>query len=190
MATGALDANGIWQYGEDDSEPTFSGLLNKGMDSVSDVIGTLNSTGRIVNTVSSTRNSIFTMSSTTYQDVPSVSATITPKSSTNKILIRVTGLATIGGTHSVTFRLLRNTTPIGLNSGGTHSAVVYTNSNGTNTGFALDFLDSPASMSSTTYKLQIASSAAGAIVGVGGYTANTVAAVGSITSITVMEVVA
>ena len=29
MATGALDANGIWQYGEDDSETTFSGLLNK-----------------------------------------------------------------------------------------------------------------------------------------------------------------
>ena len=29
MATGALDANGIWQYGEDDSEPTFSGMLNK-----------------------------------------------------------------------------------------------------------------------------------------------------------------
>lgn len=36
MATGALDANGIWQYGEDDSEPTFSGLLNKLGDSVSD----------------------------------------------------------------------------------------------------------------------------------------------------------
>lgn len=29
MATGALDANGIWQYGEDDSEATFSALLNK-----------------------------------------------------------------------------------------------------------------------------------------------------------------
>lgn len=29
MATGSIDANGIWQYGEDDSEPTFSGLLNK-----------------------------------------------------------------------------------------------------------------------------------------------------------------
>lgn len=36
MATGALDANGIWQYGEDDSETTFSGLLNKLGDSVSD----------------------------------------------------------------------------------------------------------------------------------------------------------
>lgn len=36
MATGSLDANGIWIYGEDDSETTFSGLLNKLGDSVSD----------------------------------------------------------------------------------------------------------------------------------------------------------
>jgi len=42
MATGALDANGIWIYGEDDSEPTFSGLLNKLGDSTSDAIGTIN----------------------------------------------------------------------------------------------------------------------------------------------------
>ena len=38
MATGALDANGIWQYGEDDSEPTFSGLLNKLGESTSDTV--------------------------------------------------------------------------------------------------------------------------------------------------------
>lgn len=38
MATGSLDANGIWIYGEDDSETTFSGLLNKLGDSVSDVV--------------------------------------------------------------------------------------------------------------------------------------------------------
>jgi hypothetical protein len=38
MATGSLDANGIWIYGEDDSEPTFSGLLNKLGDSTSDAI--------------------------------------------------------------------------------------------------------------------------------------------------------
>lgn len=29
MATGAPGTNGVWQYGEDDSETTFSGLLNK-----------------------------------------------------------------------------------------------------------------------------------------------------------------
>lgn len=40
MATGALDANGIWQYGEDDSEITFSALLNKLASSTSTTIGT------------------------------------------------------------------------------------------------------------------------------------------------------
>lgn len=38
MATGALDANGIWQYGEDDSEATASALLNKLASSTSDTI--------------------------------------------------------------------------------------------------------------------------------------------------------
>jgi len=37
MATGGLDANGIWLYGEDDSEPTASALLNKLGNSISDV---------------------------------------------------------------------------------------------------------------------------------------------------------
>ena len=39
MATGSLDANGIWQYGEDDSEATASALLNKLASSTSDEIG-------------------------------------------------------------------------------------------------------------------------------------------------------
>jgi hypothetical protein len=38
MATGALDANGIWQYGEDDSEATASALLNKLASSTSTTI--------------------------------------------------------------------------------------------------------------------------------------------------------
>ena len=41
MATGALDANGIWQYGEDDSETTFSALLNKLGSSTSTEVGEL-----------------------------------------------------------------------------------------------------------------------------------------------------
>lgn len=36
MAFGARDARGIYQFGEDDAESTFSALLNIGMDSVSD----------------------------------------------------------------------------------------------------------------------------------------------------------
>jgi hypothetical protein len=36
MATGAYDANGIWQYGEDDDIALFSDLLNLGQESTSD----------------------------------------------------------------------------------------------------------------------------------------------------------
>lgn len=36
MATGAYDANGIWQYGEDDNIALFSDLLNLGQESTSD----------------------------------------------------------------------------------------------------------------------------------------------------------
>lgn len=39
MATGANDANGIWQYGEDDSNTTFSALLNRLGASTSTAIG-------------------------------------------------------------------------------------------------------------------------------------------------------
>lgn len=43
MATGSLDANGIWIYGEDDSEATFSGLLNKLGTSTSNTVTRLES---------------------------------------------------------------------------------------------------------------------------------------------------
>ena len=39
MAAGALDTNGVWQYGEDDQRDTFSALLNIGQDATSDAIG-------------------------------------------------------------------------------------------------------------------------------------------------------
>jgi len=39
MAIGALDANGIWLYGEDDPASPVSDLLNLGMDSASDAVG-------------------------------------------------------------------------------------------------------------------------------------------------------
>lgn len=38
MATGSLDSNGIWQYGEDDSNATFSALLNRLSTSTSDTV--------------------------------------------------------------------------------------------------------------------------------------------------------
>ena len=40
MATGAPGTNGVWQYGEDDSEATFSALLNKAASTTDAAIGT------------------------------------------------------------------------------------------------------------------------------------------------------
>lgn len=40
MATGAPGTNGVWQYGEDDSEATFSALLNKVASTANTSIGT------------------------------------------------------------------------------------------------------------------------------------------------------
>lgn len=39
MATGAPGTNGVWQYGEDDSETTFSALLNKAASTTDTQIG-------------------------------------------------------------------------------------------------------------------------------------------------------
>jgi len=61
MATGAPGTNGVWQYGEDDSEATFSALLNKAASTTDTQIGAdrarltaLEANGRILNVVSAT----------------------------------------------------------------------------------------------------------------------------------------
>lgn len=54
MATGSLDSNGVWLYGEDDQRDTFSELLNIGMDSVSDAIGLLRGRATALETAGAT----------------------------------------------------------------------------------------------------------------------------------------
>jgi hypothetical protein len=83
MATGALDANGIWIYGEDDSETTFSALLNKLGDSTSDA---LVSPGRIIQTVTATSTTSSSTTSTSFVD-SNLSCSITPKKSTSQLYV-------------------------------------------------------------------------------------------------------
>lgn len=116
MATGALDANGIWQYGEDDSETTFSGLLNKLASSTSDTVtrlegftgytGTLPiANGGTGATVSRTILQVVTDMTTTEVANASISyvttglsVTFTPKRSDSTILIfySLNGIRKIG----------------------------------------------------------------------------------------------
>jgi hypothetical protein len=59
MATGSLDANGIWQYGEDDSNPTFSALLNRLGSSTSTAVGELRLSSPIKVASAAARNAEF-----------------------------------------------------------------------------------------------------------------------------------
>lgn len=183
MATGAADANGIWIYGEDDNESTHSALLNKLGSSTSTQIGVLKQPGRIVQVVSATKIDSFATSSSTPVDVTGLTVTITPKSSSNKVLIRVLAYtAYTNVSYPPALRIVRNGTaiandPIGIPYGATTAG---------GSTVAYEFLDSPASTSALTYKLQISNSASTTVY-VGRYGAGDSRSIGSIVA---MEVTA
>lgn len=85
---GGLDANGIWQYGEDDTEALASDLLNLGMGSVSTAVSGLEPPA-ILQVVSTTKTDTFSASVTTGASVAVTDLTITHTlaSASNKLLI-------------------------------------------------------------------------------------------------------
>jgi len=98
---------------------------------------------------------------TTFTDVTGLSVSITPSSSSNKILVIVTvnsSNQTEGYRNA--FRLVRNSTPIG---GGTavgsrqsaFSNIQYASGGHGQLSHNTNFLDSPSTTSSTTYKVQM-----------------------------------
>jgi hypothetical protein len=122
----------------------------------------LNQTGSILQIVSTTKTDTFSTASTSPVDITGLSLSITPSSTSSKIFI--TGSVCFGETSTVPylmgFLLVRNSTSIciadaaGSRSRWTFGAQgVYSTDN---TVFApLNFLDSPATTSATTYKVQV-----------------------------------
>lgn len=156
MATGALDANGVWIYGEDDSETTFSALLNKLGDSIGDSLK-----GRIKQVVTGSTSTAVSSTSTTLFD-SGLTATITPTSASSIILVMVTQLTRIsfaGSTGSLRrFRIAldRSGTLIwdsSINRYSEFTMATVTNPSRTDI-LNLSFIDSPATTSAITYKTQ------------------------------------
>lgn len=127
-----------------------------------------------------TKNTILTgtveVASQTFGDV--LSLAITPKYSTSKVLVQVSGCLSNSTAGNLTMvHLLRGSTKIAV---GTNSATA--NYNGAafyipsttyvTGGFAINFLDNPATTSATTYKIQIAGFNGTARVGVRGDSIN------------------
>lgn len=157
MATGAPGTNGVWQYGEDDSEATFSALLNKAASTTDTQLGLIKAAlGKILQVKSMTYSTFKTTSSSTFSDT-GLSLAITPKATTSKILVIATH-ATVNkaGTAGVSFQLLRDASVLTLMS----SYAGYTGSTAANYvgNVTAAYLDSPSTTSAITYKTQYCSS--------------------------------
>lgn len=112
----------------------------------------------ILQIVQAYKTNTFSSSTTgSFVDITGLSASITPSRSTSKILVMVT--VVISGTDNSlnTVRILRNSTEIGASTGTDGGFVSVGNDayfRPSNFGFATNFLDSPGTTSSVTYKLQ------------------------------------
>ena len=128
------------------------------------------SSGAVAQVKSTTKTDTFTMSSQTYADITGLSVSITPTSASNKILIiasvNFNGDAGVSGAGA---RLMRGSTAIGI--GDTASSRTPATSGGVQGAdddypgsSSLTFLDSPATTSATTYKVQVRGTGGGAAV--------------------------
>ena len=117
--------------------------------------------GGIVQTKSAFKGDTFTTTSGSFVDVTGLSVSITPQSTSNKMLIfvNICGQGRPGQARNLP-RLVRDSTPIGnsTDAGDRIAAFgqMYQGEDGTNVATnAIMFLDSPATTSATTYKVQI-----------------------------------
>ena len=120
--------------------------------------------GKVLQVQSTTKLDVFTTTSTSFTDITGMSVSITPSSTSSKIFITATGSISIDGTdRNGLLKLVRGSTDIFLAdqsgsqrvraSGGIHTT--HGVSQGTETYSAsVMFLDSPNTISATTYKLQ------------------------------------
>jgi hypothetical protein len=109
--------------------------------------------------ISTTKTDTFSTTSTTFTDLTGLSVSITPKFSTSKILILVTSFMSTNSASGLTvFNLIRNSTNISQPAttpsfNGTAGCYIAISDNVFP--FSISYLDSPATTSATTYKVQI-----------------------------------
>jgi hypothetical protein len=125
------------------------------------------SSGAVVQIKNVFKSDTFSTASTSFVDVTGLSISITPTSASNNILVMVTAnLASDGSSYALFARLMRDSTAIAIgDTAGSRiraTAGAYPNGGLSQTA-AMNFLDSPATTSATTYKLQIMANASGTI---------------------------
>ena len=135
--------------------------------------GAVGITGHVLQVKQGGRTSRVTVGVTTFTDV-GVFATITPKSTSSKILIMLTGvMGNDNASNQTALKLFRNSTEIGSGTGASGGASKNTfmsmlqeaNSGYHFDGFGQNFLDEPSTTSEITYKIQMAGLNGTAVLG-------------------------
>jgi hypothetical protein len=120
----------------------------------------LAATGHVLQVVSSTKTDTFSSVASTFTDVTGLSVSITPTALSSKILVTYNVFAGEFTNQFQMLRLVRNSTPIGIGdaSGSRQQTTTSSWTAGLVNSHSIQsasFLDSPASVSSLTYKIQI-----------------------------------
>ena len=164
------------------------------VDTIATTAGVTNN--RVLQVVSTEKDDQFTTTSTTFVDVTGMSATITPTSSSSKILI-IFSVGLVGNSTGGQFVYLKvNRNPSGLVSIGDQASLrarVSAGNGGTqpysNSSLTITNLDSPSTTSAVTYKIQMRSQSTGtAKFNSRGDDANSTAYGRSSASLTLMEI--
>ena len=152
--------------------------------------------GKVGQVVSTTKTDSFTTTSTSFVDVTGLSVSITPTATSSKVLVIVNmvGSAT-PGVVAMFAVLLRGATQIALGDAAgsrTQTSGFLQAANADSVSMmSLNFLDSPASVSALTYKIQIAANAASTVAVNRSVTdANSAAYARTASTITVLEILA
>jgi hypothetical protein len=115
--------------------------------------------GKVGQVVSTAKTDTFSSSATSFTDITGLSVSITPIAATSKVLVLVSFQGALSGDISGHYRLMRDSTAIFIgDAAGSRTRSTnyeYTGTSGYQIGtFSPIFLDSPATTSATTYKMQ------------------------------------
>ena len=142
--------------------------------------------GKVLQVVSTFKNDTFSSSSTSFVDITGMSVSITPTAATSKILVQAILYVSHSSSSTVRINLLRGATNIAQPSAGADAstAMAAVPAAGSMTAMPISFLDSPATTSAVTYKLQTS------VFGDTGYInqSASLSARTAVSTITVMEV--
>jgi hypothetical protein len=116
--------------------------------------------GKVGQVVSTNLPTTFSTAATAYTDITGLSVSITPTAATSKVLVFVGFSASVSADIAVMFQLVRGSTAIDIgDAAGSRTrasfAMLQNDTVLQQGNFSLNFLDSPATTSATTYKMQM-----------------------------------